>query len=47
MADLLFDWLGFACFGNVKLDTDFASLVQSNPVKQEVSHTVILLLQSK
>ena len=44
MAALLFDWLGFSCFAHVELDSDIGTiLVESKPVKQEASHTVILV----
>ena len=43
-ADLLFDWLGFSCFAYVELDRGLQGWSNPKPVKQEVSHTVILPL---
>ena len=45
MADLLFEWLGFSCFANVEFDKDLQVWLNPKPVKQEVSHSMILPLR--
>ena len=46
--DLIFDWFGFSCFAYIGLiENRFTCLVESKPVKQEVSRKVILPLTYK
>ena len=44
MDDILFILLGFSCFAYVELASALLVWCKSKPVKQEVSHTVIIPL---